>query len=122
MSYEDSPDTLHIVQVKGKKAYKVAHPREGHFWGATKYAVLDDTHTLFPQIESTDAWMLEQLATPSGSWEDSACPEPNNKNVQAWWYALLLGASSVELKDMLSMASPAPTMELGLPSELLVPP
>lgn len=46
MSYEDSPDTLHIVQVNGKKAYKVANPREGHFWGATKYAVLDDTHTL----------------------------------------------------------------------------
>ena len=84
--------------------------------------LVDDAHTLFPQIEATDAWMLEQLATPSGSWEDSACPEPNNKNVQAWWYALLLGASSVELKDMLSVASPAPTMELGLPSELLAPP
>lgn len=46
MSYEDSPDTLHIVHVNGKKAYKVARPREGYFWGANKYAVLDDTHSL----------------------------------------------------------------------------
>lgn len=46
MSYEESPDTLHIVQVNGKKAYKLANPKEGHFWGANKYAVLDETHSL----------------------------------------------------------------------------
>lgn len=46
MHYEDSPDTLHIVQTNGKKTYKVAHPREGHFFGESKYAVLDETNTL----------------------------------------------------------------------------
>lgn len=83
--------------------------------------LVEDIHTLFPRIEATDVWMLEQLACPSGSWEASACPEPDNKSVQAWWYSMLLGASSVELKEMLSMASPAPAMALDLPSDLLAP-
>lgn len=84
--------------------------------------LVEDIHGLFPNIEATDFWMLQQLATPSGSWEESACPEPDNQSIQAWWYALLLGADSAELKTMLAMTIPAPTMQLALPNELFSPP
>lgn len=46
MHHENSPDTLHINQVKGKKTHKIANPGEGHFYGDQKYAIVDELNTL----------------------------------------------------------------------------
>lgn len=46
MHYEESPDTLHINQVKGKKTHKIVAPGEGRFFGEHKYVVMDQANTL----------------------------------------------------------------------------
>lgn len=46
MHYEESPDTLHIGQVKGKKSHKIVAPGEGRFFGEHKFAVMDQANTL----------------------------------------------------------------------------
>lgn len=77
--------------------------------------------SLFSEISELDEWMLNQLSQPSGTWETAGCPEHNNPQVQAWWYALQLGVDDVGLLQTLSQREPEGITILPLPEGSFTP-
>lgn len=73
-------------------------------------------------LEETDAWMLTQLASPSGTWDTAGCPNPDDHRIQAWWYSLQLGVDDVGLLQILSNPTVAPVAAFPLPEGAFTPP
>ena len=75
----------------------------------------------FSQLNEVDAWMLRQLANPSGTWPKAQCPLPEDTQIQSWWYLLQLGVDDDALLQSLQYKTLDTTVALALPEDSFMP-